>query len=176
MNRNLCQRPADSKAFKGKGEAWKLLQGLMDDLRAIWREMEILAHDSGTGAGAAMQTGAYIQVHRITGLPKTGAVKELRWRLRQHSRDSHVLWPQVEALLTSQSISVRRYYWHLNQRMLDMNCQAGILRSTAMRLLARMHDRTNSDGDPHMFVAWVKGELSLADFDMRSFHTEDATK
>lgn len=153
-----------------------MLQGSMSDLWLIWREMEILAHDSGTGAGAAMQTGAYVQVHRITGLTKTGAVKELRWRLRLHSRDNHVLWPQVEALLTKQSITVRRYYWHLNQRMLDLNCQAGILRNTAMRLLARMNDRTNPDGETLLFMAWVKGELSLADFDMRPFHSEDTTK
>ncbi len=173
MKRRACQPLVDTKAFKGKGSAWQMLQCVGDDLRAVWRDMEALAHESS--ADAPTQAPAYVQVHRITGLSKQGAVRELRWRLRQRDHDSHVLWPQVEALLANQAIAVRRYYWHLNQRMLDLNCIAGTLRQVALRLLARLSDRADPKGEDQHFAAWIKGELSLADFDMRqpTFHTED---
>ena len=161
MKPKSCQKLADSKAFKGKGQAWQMLQGVGEELRAVWREMEILAHESGT-----KQAPAYVQVHRLPGLSQSGAVNELRWRLRQRQLDSHVLWHQVEPLLVNQAIGVRRYFWHLNQRMIDLNCQSGILKSIATRLLARMEDKARATGSSHLFVAWVKNELTLADFDL----------
>ena len=176
MKSKVCQPFTDVKAFKGKGEAWQMLQGVKADLATVWRQMEILAHETVTSAEAPTQAPAYVQVHRITGLAKTGAVKELRWRVRQYGRDSHASWVLVEGLLVGQSVSVRRYYWHLNQRMLDLNCQAGMLRSMSLRLLARMSDRADPKGEIQHFASWIKGDVSLAEFDMRqpNFHGVEA--
>lgn len=176
MISDVCQQRSDVKAFKGKGEAWKVLHRVEADLRATWREMEVLAQET-LQSSLPVQAPAYMQVHRFPRLAKTGAVRELRWRLRQFRADSHVLWPQVDSLMAGQSVAVRRYYTQLNQRMLDLNCQAGILRGTALRLLARMADSADPSCGQDYFEAWVKNELTQSGFALpagtTTFHTED---
>jgi hypothetical protein len=169
--KKTCQPFVDAKAFKGNGDAWALLASVKGDLGEVWREMEVLARESSK----LSPSSAYMQVHRFRGLTaSTGAVKELRWRMRGRTVDNHVCWPDVEALTLKQSIVMRRYFWQLNQRMLDLNCLAAMLRSAAMRLLGRMTDSSDPDCAA-MFVAWIAGNVSLADFDMRrpDFHSED---
>ena len=177
-NFKRCQRLLDVKAFKGKGQAWELLLTVRASIEDCWAEMLRLSLESGH-----MQTPAYLQVHRYPGLARIPAVSFLRWRLRQAGRDLHAGWEQVDGMVADQPIAVRRYYWALNQRMLDLNCLAQVLQQTAIRLLLRLSDRnarqTSGDGDVpggvQLFLAWVKGDITLADFDMRQepFHSAD---
>lgn len=137
-----------------------------------WTEMLKLALESGH-----MQAKAYLQVHRYPGLARIPAVSYLRWRVRQSgsAHDMHASWEQVEAMTTGLSPSIRRYYFAMNQRMLDLNCLAQVLQQTAIRLLLRLSDRNarqagNEKGAPggvQLFLTWVKGDINLADFDMR---------
>lgn len=164
-----CPGLVDVKAFKGKGAAWTMLNQVRVSLEEVWREMATLAVES-----SHLRVKVYIQVHRYPGLSKHHAVAFLRWRLRQSGQDAHVSWPQVESLVAGQALPVRRYYWNINQRMLDLNCLAAALQQVAIRLLLRLSDRSarqpageDAPKGVELFIQWVAGKVSLADFDMR---------
>ena len=171
-NTFCCQGLVDVKAFKGKGGAWAMLQSVRASFEDCWTEMLKLALESGH-----MQAKAYLQVHRYTGLARIPAVSHLRWRVRQSgsAHDMHASWDQVEAMTTGLSPSIRRYYFAMNQRMLDLNCLAQVLQQTAIRLLLRLSDRNarqvggekDAPSGVQLFLTWVKGNITLADFDMR---------
>lgn len=166
--RDICPEVDDLKAFKGKGQAWEALGQTRAALLAVWQEMERLAKESLRSAEFAAGTPAYIQVHRLPGLAKAGGILGLRWRLRQSGSDPHVSWSEVEERLGDASVAMRRYYWMLNQQMLNLNCAAGMLSDKGMRLLARMGDHNDRRGGKKHFAAWIKGEIRQSDFSMGS--------
>lgn len=167
--KNLCPKFVDVKAFKGKGAAWSMLTSIRGAFEDCWSEMFCVALET-----AHMRTRAYLQVHRYPGLPRIPAAHSLRWRVKGGGRDAHTVWDGVEDLIKDESAPVKRYYWNLNQRMLELNCLAQMLQQSAIRLLLRLSDRSGRTAPTKetpdgavLFHAWVRGEITLADFDMR---------
>jgi hypothetical protein len=153
MNSMICHQTFDTKAFKGKGVAWEWLGSLRDSLAITWQDMRVVVAESN-----AVESNVHLLAHKIPGLAQQGGIKDVRWRYRG-GLNPHTHWRHVHSLIQLQPLALRNYYTQLNQRVLDLNCLAGIQRSIATRLLIRLTDRTMTNG-ADLFVAWIRGDIS----------------
>lgn len=148
-----CQNCFDLKAFKGKGAAKAALEEIANKQKELWREMENLSKETS----AVENTLIYIQVHRV---PGTKAIQEIRWRAKKRAGDNHVKWNDIESLLGSLPVGTRRYFEEANERLNDFNCLNTILRTTAMRLLTRIHDQSEENSSRKLWSRWVSDQIN----------------
>jgi hypothetical protein len=107
--------------IQGRGNFRLLLKQTQAQQLSLHQEMEALIEQSKV-RGSPL----YLQRHT-----KPNATWMLRWRLVEGGKHHHVLWPEIQPLLDSLPMAIRKYCEEINQRATELNTLDIILEYTA---------------------------------------------
>lgn len=107
--------------IKGRGNFRLLLKQAQAQQVSLHQEMEALIERSKV-RGSPL----YLQRHT-----KPNETWMLRWRMVEGGKHYHVLWPELQPLLESLPIAIRKHCDEINQRATELNTLDIILEHTA---------------------------------------------
>lgn len=129
-------KPVSLKAFKGKGEAIRLIADLKVMLEAVWTDMAQIRDATRLMPGRQF----YLYLHEIGGASEGNKYLALRWRM---IGGRHVKWEKIVADVNKLPGQMREWYEQANYSSLVMNTQERLLRSE-IRILEDFLRDTNS--------------------------------
>lgn len=107
--------------IKGRGYFRSMLKQVEAQQLSLHQEMEALIEQSKV-------RGSPLYLQRHTKPNKTWM---LRWRMVQGGKHHHVLWPDLQPLLDSLPMAIRKHCEEINQRAKELNTLDIILEHTA---------------------------------------------